>query len=167
MIYNLAAVFDEAIHQELLAFAKNFQEINDCEFEYESGSVPHATLIKYESEADPFAPLAQKEFEVTLSGLTLLPSRTGEDGGLWVEVSVLIPQQLRMLVNELARNLDPAAIQSEVGDMLRPHLTVCKLRSWKNVTIGDLSPGLLRKSDVKVMLQVGESGTGFSYGRIA
>ena len=166
MIYNLAAVFNEATHQELLAFAEDFQRRNDCEFEYTSDSIPHATLIKYESESDPFTSLVQKEFEVTLSGLTLLPSRTGEDGGLWVEVSILIPLRLRLLINGLIETLDVGAIQSEVGDMLRPHLTVCKLRSWKNVKIGDLSPALLRKADVKIELHTGESGTGFSYDRV-
>ena len=166
MIYNLAAVFDNTVHQNLIAFAKDFQGKNDCEFEYTNDSIPHATLVKYEAESDPFTSLLQKEFEVTLSGLTLLPSRSGEDTGLWVEVSVLIPHQLRLLINGLTEALNPEAIQSEVGDMLRPHLTVCKLKSWKNVKVGELSPTLLRKSDVKIKLQVGESGTGFSYDRI-
>lgn len=156
MIYNLALVFGKEVHNQILEFSKLFQSSNACEFEYTDNSVPHTTLIKYDSKENPFS-IEEQHFTVTLSGLTLLPSRKDEDEGTWVEISVLINRALRSRIDEILSRLDPASIKSEVGDQLRPHITVCKLLSQSNVRIHGLNPNLFRMSNAEAKLVVGTS----------
>lgn len=163
MTYNFALVFGPELHQQLLGFAERFVATNDYEVGYTADSIPHASLIKYEADANPFTTITSQHFEVILSGLTLLPSRASEDGGMWVEVAVLIPDQLRTLVGQLVSGLDPQRIKSEVGDELRPHITICKLKSWKHATLIDLDPALFRSAHIGAELVVGTSGSGFSF----
>lgn len=163
MNYNLALVFDTDVHKKILEFSRDFQNSNDCEFEYTQESVPHATLIKFASPEKPF-PTQGGSYFVTLSGLTLLPSRKDEDAGTWVEISLLISQELRSRVGELVGQLDSSAIKSEVRDLLRPHITICKLRSQNGINVHSLDPLLFRMNNVEARLAVGMSkSTGFAF----
>lgn len=164
MIYNLALVFDEDFHNEIFDFAQRLQIENDCEFEYTLTSVPHATLIKYESEENPFKDI-EGQYTITISGLTLLPSRNDEDSGTWIELSVLIPDELRSKIASLVTDLDQDKLRSEIGDILRPHITICKFSNQDSSKIPSLNPSLLRKSEVVAKLHAGSAGKGFSFSK--
>lgn len=166
MVFNLALTFAPELTKEILSFVKPFQAINECEFIFDSQSVPHATLIKYKADRNPFTSLENKVFTLTLSGLTLLPARTDEDAGVWIEISVLIPQELRLLIQSTVGKLDSNMILSEVGDVLRPHITMCRLKS-DHINIVKLDPNLFRKEDLLGKLTVGTSEkSGFAFIKI-
>lgn len=164
MLHTIALIFDKSIHDEIFEFAKLFQSENNCEFLYEQTSTPHATLVKYRGDGNTSKKYNGGEFVVSLSGLTLLPSREGEDSGTWIEISVLIPQILRDLTQEIVTDIGSDNVVSEVGDMLRPHITICKLITQNHISLSRLHPSLLRKTNIQTRIAIGSSGEdGFAF----
>ncbi len=169
--YNLAIVFDDDIHREILALATSIGSNNQLESVYGEGSVPHATILKF--AVDEELTQAQKEeliklwddIEVSFSGLRLLPSRKqNETPGIWIEISLVDVTYLIGLVeaaiNALQRNVH---VLNEVGRHFRPHVTIGKTSSYEPVSLPTLQPDLLRREPVPARLAIGGIGEGFDF----
>ena len=162
MIYNVALVFEKGVGEEIYGFYEKFKGEMDFEFGLKKDSVAHASVVKFESEeeVDGLLDGLGGEWEVDFSGISFLPSHSGE--GCWVEISILKSGRLAEIQEKLVERLAGCEIKSGVGDRFRPHVTFGKMRDC-SVRVSDLDYFVLRKKGVRARLVVGAADEDFEF----
>ena len=144
--YNLALVLDENAEKEIMDFAKIVNNKLNTEFVFDKNAKPHISIVKFKSDRSlekiRIIKNKFKEIKIEFAGLTLLPSN---NGGTWVEISVLSCKKIKEMVKELAILLKNENIINSLGDRFRPHLTISKLKNQENINILKLDYNILRK----------------------
>jgi len=160
MKYNIALLFDKEINKQIIKYAQKINKNFDTTSELDDKSIPHITIFKFEAEEFK-EKLFFKPFNVTFSGLTLLPSKDGET---WVEISVLKNKYFTEVLEKLSK-LKNIKTLNEIGNNFRPHITLSKIKN-KEINIKDLNYPLLRKKQVQGNLCLGEAKGKFKFNKI-
>lgn len=151
--YNIALLLDDGTAKEIIEYYSSVREGFNVEYGLDVSSRPHITVLKVESDEEIDISGISFEGGVTLSGVTLLPSR---QNGLWVEIAVLKSKALAELQENLLELVGGCEIKSGTGDRFRPHITLCRTKDT-NCSIEKLGPDLLRRKDVPVRLALRKS----------
>ncbi|MCK4650048.1 hypothetical protein KAT36_02340 [Candidatus Pacearchaeota archaeon] len=167
MIYNIALVFEERINKQIHDFYGIIKDNLNLEFGLESRSIPHATLIKFESKeelnSEKLSSIIEDmadDIKVDFSGITLLPSKSSID--CWVELSILKSQKLIEIQRVLISKLKDYDIVSGINDRFRPHITFCKTKNCE-FNIMNLDSSLLRRGGVNARLVIGGVDSNFEF----
>lgn len=162
MIYNIALTFDKETSDQIYNFYKNIKNNLNVDVGLEKNSIPHATIIKFESQSELDKNelneiLNDLECDITVdfSGITFLPSRSGE--GCWVELPILKSKQLVEIQNKLLTKLTDFKIVSGTENRFRPHITFVKTKDCKT-SFDDLDSSILRKAQVNAKIVIGKAG---------
>jgi len=168
MIYNIALTFNKETNTQIYNYYKTIKSNLDIEFDLKPTSIPHITVLKFETSEN----LTQKEltkltkelntndFEINLSGLTFLPSHLK---GCWIEISILKNIQIIELQTKLINKLNNKyKILNGINNKFRPHITLAKTKDNK-INIINLNQEILRKKEIKTQIQIGTSDNTFEY----
>ncbi len=157
MIYSIALTFNKETGNQIKDFYNKIKDNLDLEFGLEENSIPHITIIKFESQSEltknelgKISDSLELDINIDFSGITLLPSHSE---GHWIELSVLKNRQLVKIQNELITRLKNYKILSGIGDRFRPHITFAKTKNGK-INLENLDYSILRKKQVKVKIVI-------------
>lgn len=163
--YSLSLIFEKSIEKNIKDLSKKIKFKNAEPFD--NKSVPHCTLVKWKATSitdEQMKKLNQliRPVEVIFSGITVLPSRNNEkNGGYWLEISILKTDQISDLVKKIVQIIGKENVLNEIGDLLRPHVTIS--RSYdKTFLLQDIKPDLLRKK-VSATPKLGLAGKIFTF----
>jgi hypothetical protein len=169
MILNVYLLPPPEFSASLTAYSQYLSQASASRFVLGTGSVPHATMLQFESRITPTDVVSHfkqlelsDEYKVTLAGLALLPTDSGD---LWCEIAILKSAELLRLQQRLVEAFSEAIakVTNGIGDAFRPHFTVGLFayqlgQVWQ---VPDLPPQLLRRASLPCRLALGESGENF------
>lgn len=166
MIYNIALTFEKEINNQIYDFYKNIEPNLSLTYGLKKISIPHITLIKFESKIkltkDELYRIVydlEENINIDFSGITILPSNSK---GCWLELQILKNYQLANLQNNLMTKLSNFKIMSGVGDKFRPHITFAKIKDSR-VNFNRFDYSILRKKEVKAIISIGTADSTFEF----
>ncbi|MCK5459999.1 2'-5' RNA ligase family protein [Candidatus Parcubacteria bacterium] len=166
MTYNIALIFDKKIDKKIIDLYFEIKLGLDIIFDLNKLSIPHITVIKFESRAElnkkelaNITKNIKSEYFVDFSGITILPSK---NKGSWIEISILKNQELINLQNKLKKKLKQFKLISGIDDRFRPHITLAKTRNNK-IKFNKLDYSILRKKQVSAKLAIGKADETFEF----
>lgn len=167
---NFGLLFDEEHNRVFTEYSRSMTSDLKTDFTLGDKSLPHLTVLQYESEErdlmpmwDQLSVLLTKPLLLDLAGLTLLPSK---DGHVWVEISVLKKENLALLQARALSIIGDRKVHSGVRDSYRPHITIARVLDcckFPPVYLDDL---VIRRRNVVGRLSLGLSGPNYQYERI-
>lgn len=132
------------------------------------GAIPHITVVQWQAESyvalqprvSRFMSVGIEHLE--MAGLRLLPSSRG---GVWIDVPILLTDDLRKLQSRVLRGTKDVATPSYgTGDRYRPHLTVGYSERLPS-RLPDLPADLLRADTGPWLPVFGEADSDFTFKR--
>lgn len=166
MIYNIALTFEKETNTEIYNFYKNIEPNLNLTFGLKETSIPHITIIKFESKTeltkdDLYRILydIKENIKIDFSGITILPSHSK---GCWLELLILKNHQLIDIQNNLITKLSNFKIVSGIEDRFRPHITFAKIKDSK-IDFNSLDYSILRKKQVTATITIGTADSTFEF----
>ena len=105
MIYSISLIFEKETNNQIYNLCGKINSNLNLEFEMKETSVPHLTIIKFESKTKlttaqlkSLIPTINYNIPIDLAGITVLPSKSN---GHWIELSILKNHQLIQIQNEI------------------------------------------------------------------
>lgn len=173
IILNACLVPEARYADKLVWLSSVIASRDESRFVLGEASVPHATVVQFETTSEPekiirtLEPMrVRRGIELTAAGLALLPT---PEGDVWQEVAILKKRMLADLQAEILRILggEIKAVINGVDDMYRPHFTVglTKMQA-AGYALSELPHEVLRAADISCTLHVGLTGDSYQVTRL-